>query len=223
METGRIKAVLFDLDGTLVDSIPDLAEACHRMMLDLGRPPHSVERVRTFVGKGMLNLVRRCLGADENTPQAEIDAAVARFRHHYAQVNGEQSLLYPGVREGLEQLQAAGLPLACVTNKPEEFTFTLLEKLDLARYFAATVGGDTLPHKKPHPAPLQHACAALGVAVQQALMVGDSANDAQAAQACGMPVVLVPYGYSEGVLVDSIKCDGLVSSLIELPLLLQRI
>ena len=203
-------AVLFDLDGTLLDSIPDLAEACQRMMRELGHPPHDLETIRSFVGKGMVNLVTRCLG---DASAEAIDAAVAVFRRHYAAVNGDATTLYPGVVPALEALAARGVPLACVTNKPAAFTEPLLARCGIADYFAVTVSGDTLAEKKPHPAPLQHACRLLGVAPAAALMVGDSANDAEAARAAGMPVLLVTYGYSEGRPVDSIDCDGLLSSL----------
>ena len=206
-------AVLFDLDGTLLDSIPDLSEACRRMMAELGRPPHSLEAIRTFVGKGMVNLVRRCLVESGSAQDAEVDAAVEVFRRHYAAVNGDATTLYPGVVPALEALAARGVPLACVTNKPAAFTEPLLARCGIADYFAVTVSGDTLAEKKPHPAPLQHACRLLGVAPAAALMVGDSANDAEAARAAGMPVLLVTYGYSEGRPVDSIDCDGLLSSL----------
>ena len=210
------RAVLFDLDGTLLDSIPDLAEACRRMMVELGRPPHPVDTIRTFVGKGMLNLVRRCLEAGGGADEAGFEAAVDAFRRHYAVVNGERTEVYAGVVPALAALAGRGMAMACVTNKPAAFTGPLLERTGLAPYFAVTVSGDTLADKKPHPAPLLHACERLGVAVGEALMVGDSANDAEAARAAGMPVLLVTYGYSEGVPVDSIECDGLLSSLVEM-------
>ena len=210
-----VRAVLFDLDGTLLDSIPDLAEACHRMMVELGRAPHSIDTIRTFVGKGMLNLVRRCLTEHGAASDAELAAAVDVFRRHYAEVNGLATTIYDGVVPALEALQAQGVAMACVTNKPAAFTGPLLERMGIARYFGATVSGDTLPEKKPHPAPLFHACELLGVTVAESLMIGDSANDAEAARAAGMPVLLVTYGYSEGMPVDSIECDGLLSSLVD--------
>lgn len=210
-----VRAVLFDLDGTLLDSIPDLSEACHRMMVELGRAPHSIDTIRTFVGKGMLNLVRRCLAEHGTASDAEMAEAVAAFQRHYAEVNGLATTLYEGVVPALAALQAQGVAMACVTNKPAAFTGPLLERMGIARYFGATVSGDTLPEKKPHPAPLIHACELLGVTVAESLMIGDSANDAEAARAAGMPVLLVTYGYSEGMPVDSIECDGLLSSLVD--------
>ena len=210
-----VRAVLFDLDGTLLDSIPDLSEACHRMMVELGRAPHSIDTIRTFVGKGMLNLVRRCLAEHGTASDAEMAEAVAAFQRHYAEVNGLATTLYEGVVPALAALQAQGVAMASVTNKPAAFTGPQLERMGIARYFGATVSGDTLPEKKPHPAPLIHACELLGVTVAESLMIGDSANDAEAARAAGMPVLLVTYGYSEGMPVDSIECDGLLSSLVD--------
>lgn len=210
-----VKVVLFDLDGTLLDSIPDLSEACNRMMLELGRTPYDIEVVRTFVGKGMVNLVRRCLAGSGSATEVEVDAAVNIFRRHYAVVNGQWTTLYAGVVPALEALRQRGIAMACVTNKPAAFTAPLLERMGIAGFFGATVSGDTLAEKKPHPAPLLHACRLLGFEVADALMIGDSANDAEAARAAGMPVLLVTYGYSEGVPVDSIECDGLLSSLVD--------
>lgn len=210
-----VRAVLFDLDGTLLDSIPDLSEACHRMMVELGRAPHSIDTIRTFVGKGMLNLVRRCLAEHGTASDAEMAEAVDAFRRHYAEVNGLATTIYDGVVPALEALQAHGVAMACVTNKPAAFTGPLLERMGIAGYFGATVSGDSLAEKKPHPAPLIHACELLGVTVAESLMIGDSANDAEAARAAGMPVLLVTYGYSEGMPVDSIECDGLLSSLVD--------
>ena len=210
-----VKVVLFDLDGTLLDSIPDLSEACNRMMLELGRTPYDIEVVRTFVGKGMVNLVRRCLAGSGSATEVEVDAAVNIFRRHYAVVNGQWTTLYAGVVPALEALRERGVAMACVTNKPAAFTEPLLERMGIAGFFGATVSGDTLAEKKPHPAPLLHACRLLGFEVADALMIGDSANDAEAARAAGMPVLLVTYGYSEGVPVDSIECDGLLSSLVD--------
>lgn len=212
----NVRAVLFDLDGTLLDSIPDLAEGCRRMMVELGLAPHDQATVHSFVGKGMANLVRRCLvERGESVDEARLAQAVAVFRRHYSEVNGVQTQIYPGVVDALEKLRGAGVGLACVTNKPTDFTGPLLEKMGIAEFFASTVCGDTLAEKKPHPAPLLHACSELGVDVAQALMIGDSANDADAARAAGMPVLLVTYGYSEGKPVDSLDCDGLLSSLTD--------
>ena len=210
------RGVLFDLDGTLLDTIADLADAANLMLAELARPARSVEEIHSFVGKGIPHLVRRCMTEGTQASEAEIEHAVAVFRRHYAQVNGVRTRIYPGVTDTLDAMRARGLRLAVVTNKAEAFTLPLLERMAIAHHFDTVVSGDTLPVKKPDPAMLHLACARLGVPAAQALMVGDSANDAEAARAAGMPVLLVTYGYSEGVPVDSIECDGLLSSLVEM-------
>lgn len=209
------RAVLFDLDGTLLDTIADLADAANLMLSELGRPARSQDEVHSFVGKGIPNLVRRCMTEGTVASEAEIETAVGLFRQHYARVNGVRTRIYPGVTELLATLRARDLPLAVVTNKAEAFTLPLLERMEIAHYFDTVVSGDTLAVKKPDPATVQLACTRLGVAATEALMIGDSANDALAAQGAGMPVLLVTYGYSEGVPVDTIECDGLVSNALE--------
>ena len=211
----EIRAVLLDLDGTLLDTIHDLAEAANRTLAELGRPTRSVAEIHSVVGKGIPNLVRRCLGGDGPVSDVDMEMALPVFRRHYAFVNGSQTRIYPGVVEGLAEMRAMGFALGCVTNKSGEFTMPLLERMGIADFFGAVISGDTLPVKKPDPAMLRHACDRLGVGVADALMVGDSENDALAARACEMPVLLMTYGYSEGKPVDSIECDGLVSSLSE--------
>ena len=206
------RAVLFDLDGTLLDTIADLADAANLMLAELGRPARTQAEIHSFVGKGIPNLVRRCMTEATHATETEIDAAVAVFRRHYAAVNGVRTTIYPGVVETLQTLRARDIRLAVVTNKAEAFTLPLLERMAIAHYFDAVVSGDTLAVKKPDPATVHLACARLGVAPAEALMIGDSANDALAAQGAGMPVLLVTYGYSEGVPVDTIECDGLLSN-----------
>ncbi len=215
-----VRAVLFDLDGTLLDTIHDLAEAANRMLAELGRPMRPLAEIHSFVGKGIPHLVRRCMTENAAADEAEIEQAVALFQRHYAEVNGRTTRIYDGVVETLQAMRAMGLKLACVTNKAGDFTRPLLERMGIDVHFDAVVSGDTLAVKKPDPAVVRHACEAMGVAVGEALMIGDSANDAGAAQAAGMPVVLVRYGYSEGRPVDTIPCDALLSSMPEvLPLI----
>ncbi|MFT3734133.1 MAG: phosphoglycolate phosphatase [Rhodocyclaceae bacterium] len=215
--TNPVHAVLFDLDGTLIDAVPDLAEASNRMLAELGEPLRSEEEVGRFVGKGLGVLVERLLN-DGRSPRdaAYCEAALTVFRRHYAVTNGQRAVVYDGVRETLSVLQAAGIPCAVVTNKAAEFTEPLLRQLGLDGYFQCIVSGDTLQQKKPQPEPLWHACAALGATPAASLMVGDSANDAEAARRAGIPVLLLTGGYSEGVPVDTLDCDGLLSSLAEL-------
>lgn len=212
-----IRSITLDLDGTLLDTIADLAAACDATMVELGRAPHGVDRVRRFVGKGMAVLVERCLtAADGRAPGGALLAqAIEVFRRHYAEANGRAARVYPGVFEGLAAFRALGLPLAVVTNKPMAFTGPLLEKTGLAAFFVVAVSGDTTASKKPHPAPILHACAVLGVRPQDNLHIGDSDNDLLAARAAGCRAFAVPYGYTEEGPVDSAECDALVSDLLD--------
>jgi phosphoglycolate phosphatase len=215
----RVKAVMIDLDGTMLDTITDLAIAVNLMLDALGRAPLDESLVRTFVGKGVPNLVRRALagtlsGAPE--PDAALyERALPLYLDCYAGVNGKYTTLYPGVLEGLAVLQGADFPLACVTNKSERFTLPLLAQMRLDRYFSIVVCGDTLPQKKPDPLPLTHTCRHFGIVPAQMLMVGDSVNDAQAARAAGCPVFCVTYGYNEGTDVRELDVDAIVGSLLE--------
>ncbi len=212
-----VKAVMIDLDGTLLDTVADLAVAVNMMLQKLGRAPLDEKRVRDFVGRGIPNLVQRSLAGELN---AEADAALFEralplYLDCYESVNGRHTLLYPGVREGLDALRDAGFPLACVTNKSARFTLPLLKQMRLADYFAIVVAGDTLPKKKPDPLPLTYACEQFGIAPRDMLMIGDSLNDAIAARAAGCPVFCVPYGYNEGLDVRELDVDAIVETLIE--------
>lgn len=209
------RAVLFDLDGTLLDTIADLTDAANLMLAELGRPLRGQQEIHSFVGKGLPNLVHRCLTDNAHATGAEVEAAIAVFRRHYERVNGMRTTIYPGVVDTLQALRRRDIRLAVVTNKAEAFTLPLLERTGLALHFDTVVSGDTLPVKKPDPAVLWLACERLGVTPGQALMIGDSANDALAAQGAGMPVLLVSYGYSEGMAVDTIECDGLLSEALQ--------
>ncbi|MDR2688682.1 MAG: phosphoglycolate phosphatase [Azoarcus sp.] len=207
------RAVLFDLDGTLLDTIADLADAANLMLAERGHAPRSQEEVHGFVGNGIADLVYRCLSEGRATvAEAETAAALEAFHRHYANVNGRRTRPYPGVSKLLAALAARGLKMAVVTNKATAFTLPLLEQFGIAPYFGAVVCGDTLPIRKPDPAMIEHACAQLGVKPAESLMIGDSANDALAARAAGAPVLLMTYGYSEGAPVETIDCDGLLSS-----------
>ncbi len=193
-----VRACLFDLDGTLVDTLPDLAEAVNRTLVEVGRPPRPYPEIASFVGDGIGMLVRRALTVGTHAEEDEIAAALERFRAHYRAINGVGSRVYPDVPETLERLAAQGKRLAVVTNKATEFTLPLLQRLGLAPYFSTVVCGDTLPVKKPDPAVVRHALAALETPPESAVLVGDSRNDALAAAGAGVPVLLVTYGYSEG-------------------------
>jgi len=210
-----VRAVLFDLDGTLLDTVPDLHMAASAMLEDLGRPPLPEEAIRCYVGRGIANLVKRLLAGSLDV--AENDApppadALASFRKHYARENGRRTQLFPGVREGLEAIQAMGLPMAVITNKAEAFTRPLLEMTGLADFFSVVVSGDNLPRHKPDPMSLVWACGRLNVSPDDALFIGDSVNDFLAARAACCRVFLLPYGYNEGRDVQELDCDAIVSS-----------
>ncbi|PRB80836.1 phosphoglycolate phosphatase [Pseudomonas sp. MYb185] len=211
---GLPQLVMFDLDGTLVDSVPDLAAAVDQMLMLRGRPPAGIERVRNWVGNGALVLVRRALaGSIEHAAvdEAEAQAALADFMHAYSGDHSATSV-YPGVPALLNWLRARDIPLAVVTNKPERFVAPLLEEKGLGA-FDWIIGGDTLPLKKPDPAGLLHVMASAGATAERSLFVGDSRNDVLAAQAAGVRVVAVSYGYNHGRPVAMENPDLLVDSL----------
>lgn len=211
-----LRSITLDLDGTLLDTLDDLTAGCNGMLADLGLPTYSREAVSGFVGDGMHTLVERCLtGAGIDVAEDIMLAALDGFRRHYAAANGRGAQPYPGVLDGLESLRQAGLALAVVTNKPAQFTEPLLQATGLAGFFHVVLSGDSLPHKKPHPLPILHACTLLGSAAPQNLHVGDSKNDVLAARAAGCPVFCVPYGYRGGASVDTLSGDALVSGLPE--------
>lgn len=209
-----LKAALFDLDGTLLDTAPDLAMAANALRIELGMTPLREDIVATFVGRGMENLVRRVLAGsllEQDEPAQPVDAQLALYKRHYHAVNGDRARIFDGVLEGLTDLRGQGLALGILTNKPEEFTLPLLEQTGLRRLFSVVVSGDTCEHKKPHPMPVLHACDLLGVQVDEAVVIGDSVNDALAARAAGAAVLVVPYGYNEGRDVTTLDVDGIVA------------
>ena len=215
----RVRAIAFDLDGTLLDTIHDLAAAINLTLERLGDAPLPKDTIRTMVGKGVANLVRRALAASRGVEPSEVDEqrALAIYEAAYEKLLGRETSVFPGVREGLERLATAGFGLACVTNKASRFTRPHLDRAGLGDYFSLVIGGDSLLAKKPDPLPLKQAARHFGVTPDRLLMIGDSVNDTQAARAAGCPVLCVPYGYNEGRPVQSLDCDGIVSSLDELP------
>lgn len=213
-----IKAVLIDLDGTLLDTVLDLHAAADAMLADLGRPPVAVADIRAYVGRGIPNLVKRVLAgtldaADDPAPPPE--QALASFKRHYAHFNGRRATSFPGVMDGLDAFKAKGLPLGVITNKAQAFTLPLLERTGLAPYLSVIVSGDSLPKPKPDPMPLVWACGRLNVSPADTLMIGDSVHDFHAGRAAGCRTFLVPYGYNEGQDVRRLECDAIVSSLVE--------
>jgi len=218
MNGGRPRLLLFDLDGTLVDSVPDLAAAVNRMLAALGRPPAAADDVRHWVGNGAPRLVKRALlGAlDGEPPEADFERALPLFLDAYAEENCNHSRPYPTVVETLTRFAATGVPMACITNKPAAFTEPMLVRLGLAEFFGLVVSGDTVAACKPDPAPLLHALEFFTVEPRDALMVGDSVNDIQAAHAAGVSVTCVTYGYNHGRDIREAGADATIDSLQEL-------
>jgi len=212
---------LIDLDGTLVDSVPDLALCVDQMMAHLGRPPRGEQAVRAWIGNGVPVLVRRALvgAVDGEADPAEYEQALAIYLELYEKNVCVDSRPYAGVVEGLEQLKALGCRLGCVTNKAARFTQPLLDKLELSHFFEIIVSGDTLTKKKPDPAPLLYAAEQLGILPEHALMVGDSMHDVDAGRAAGFQVACVSYGYNHGHDIRASNPDAVIDSLTELPAL----
>lgn len=192
--------VLIDVDGTLVDSVPDLAYCVDEMLKALELPVRGEERVRHWVGNGVERLVRRGLVNDLNgePDEALFEKAMPIFNALYAENTSKRSCLYPGVKEALDFLGTTGVKIGCVTNKAAEFTLPILRDLDIADYFEIVICGDTLAKKKPDPLPLLHAAEQLGVQPQNSLMLGDSMSDVKAARAAGFSIICMSYGYNHG-------------------------
>ena len=215
--SGAIRAVIIDLDGTMLDTVPDFHVAINRMRAEFGLAEISQERIGAMVGKGSENLIRSVLALDFDAGGVEqhYPAAMDAYQRHYLAINGEHSALYDGVLAGLDTMQAMGLRMACVTNKPIAFAAPLLAKKGLAHYFEIVYGGECLPKKKPHPMPLLQVCADFDLAPSQVVAIGDSSNDAEAARAAGCFVLAVPYGYNHGVSIHDTDSDGIVNTLLE--------
>jgi phosphoglycolate phosphatase len=215
IDWSRFDAAIVDLDGTMVDTVGDFEAALNRMLTDLGQRGVARAFIEHTVGKGSEHLIRSTL-AHVGAEAALYDTAWQRYQAHYLDINGRHSNVYPGVVEGLKQLAARGLKLACLTNKPTAFARPLLAAKGLDGFFSVVFGGDAFERKKPDPLPLQRTCEALGSAPARTLMVGDSSNDARAARAAGCPVVLVSYGYNHGEPVASAAPDAVIDRLDEL-------
>lgn len=212
------KLILIDLDGTLVDSVPDLAYSIDSMMQRIGRDPWGEARVRDWVGNGVEKLVKRALvGQLEGEPDSsEFERAYPIFLELYQQHNGEKSRLYPGVKEGLAFLASAGYTLGCITNKAARFSEPLLEALGIRDPFGIVVSGDSLPRKKPDPMPLLHAADFFELKPSDSLMLGDSVSDVKAARAAGFQVICVNYGYNHGVDIRLAEPDAVIASFLDL-------
>ncbi|MCU1717508.1 phosphoglycolate phosphatase [Pseudomonas sp. 5P_3.1_Bac2] len=210
--------VMFDLDGTLIDSVPDITTAVDKTLADLGRAPAGVENVRQWIGNGSPVLVRRALAGSLEHAQvdsAQAEQALQLFLDHYAE-DHSQTQVYSGVLETLNWLREKNIELAIVTNKPERFVAPLLDQLGLGGYFRWIMGGDTLPQQKPHPAALLHVMQLARVAPEQALFVGDSRNDVLAAKAAGVACVALTYGYNHGRPIAEENPNYVLNQLTEL-------
>jgi phosphoglycolate phosphatase len=215
--------ILIDVDGTLVDSVPDLAYCVDEMMKKLGRPECGEDKVREWVGNGVERLVKRALlGTLDGEPDEQAyQEALPIFNELYADNTSKRSYLFDGVREGLDYLKSAGYKLGCVTNKAAQFTVPLLKDLGVYDEFAIVISGDTLPQKKPDPAPLLHAAEFFGVSPEHSLMIGDSVSDVKAARAAGFQIACMTYGYNHGDNIADAGPDALLDSMAELQYLLE--
>ncbi len=211
-----MKAVMFDLDGTLVHTAPEIAHAINRMLAELGRPSLPMNQIERYIGEGAQMLIKRSISQSADVSDSTLlEQAQQLFFTHYAD-NVVKSQPYPGVVEGLTELKNRGLRLACVTNKPEKFALPLLNETGLRAFFELVISGDSLPKKKPDPIQLQYICAKFDVMETEAMLVGDSMTDVKAAHAAGCYIVTVPYGYNQGRPIDEASVDATVDNLTQL-------
>lgn len=221
MSFSKIKPdfILIDLDGTLVDSVPDLAYCVDEMMKRLDMPVRGIDAVRNWVGNGVRRLTERALvNAVEGMPETELmDKAYPIFLELYKNNNSQRSKVYDGVLDGLKWMQNNGYRIGCVTNKAESFTVPLLKSKGLFDLFEVIVSGDTCAEKKPHPMPLLHAAKLMGVSPNNALMLGDSKSDVKAARAANFNIFCMTYGYNHGEDIANYNPDVIMDSFMELP------
>lgn len=218
MAAGFPAAVVWDLDGTLIDSAADIARSLNRLFAELGLAPLGENSVRGLVGEGVATLIERALDAAGARP-ADLprgDELVARFLSLYTEDAGRSTRLYPGARQALQQLGSGGIRQAICTNKPERITRKILADLDVGRYFEIVIGGDTLARRKPDPLPLKAALAGLDVLSGEALMIGDSAIDVATARTAGVMIGVVAFGYAKMPAAD-MGADFCIDDLAALP------
>lgn len=218
IQKNRPQAILFDLDGTLVDSAPDLFEAIHLTFSQLKLECPTKENIRQWIGNGVDKLLHRSLTLSLDGLAASADFLWARqiFFDQYQKQSGKYSTLYPDVLRLLRKLHQQKILLACITNKNRQFTIPLLEQLNIKKYFDVIVCGDDLSNKKPHPEPLIYAAKKLNVNVKQCLMVGDSISDIQAAKNAGAAIVCVDYGYSQGTDLKLMNVNATISNISQI-------
>ncbi len=224
MSVSKPEMMLIDVDGTLVDSVPDLAWCVDEMMRQLNLPERGENSVRHWVGNGVPRLVERALLNElDGTPDKDLyDKAYPIFLALYAENTSKRSCLYPGVEEGLAYLKSADIRLGCVTNKAEQFTIPLLKDLNIYDEFEIVIAGDTLPKKKPDPLPLLHGAEQMGVDPKNCMMLGDSQSDVKAARAAGFDIICMSYGYNHGEDIRDYNPDAVIDSMIELQALLEK-
>ena len=219
MSINTPELVLLDLDGTLVDSIPDLAYSVNQTLLSLSLPERDISNIRNWVGNGLEKLLHRSLtnDIDGEAETTLFNDAYEKFIAVYSDNTCNMSKCFPGVLEGISQLKEKDIKLGCVTNKRGQFVGPILEKLGIMDDISIVIAGDTLTKKKPDPLPLLHAASMLEKKPEQSLMVGDSENDVKAARAAGLQIVCVSYGYNHGRDIRETKPDAVVDSLADLP------
>lgn len=212
------KLIMIDVDGTLVDSVPDLAYCVDELMLVMGREKWGEAKVRHWVGNGVPKLVERSLTGEleAQVNQKDFDQAYPIFLDLYAKNTSGRSCLYDGVKEGVAYLKSQGYTLGCVTNKAEQFTHPLLKDLGIFNEFEIVISGDTLPKKKPDPLPLLHAAKHFGIDPKDSLMLGDSISDVKASRAAGFDIICMSYGYNHGEDIREAKPDLVIDSMAEL-------
>ena len=212
----KIDTFFFDLDGTLVDSVPDLATALNQMLSHYQLPTYDEQIIRHWVGNGARVLVERGLsgGAEINHHhmQPEIDAALEKFLFYYRTLKTKSTVLYEGVFDTLHALKNRGYTLVLITNKPSEFIEPILSAFSLSALFSLTIGGDSLPEKKPSALPLLYACEKLHISPSQCVMVGDSKNDILAAKAANIKSIGLTYGYNYGESIATYQPDWVLDN-----------
>jgi phosphoglycolate phosphatase len=218
MTLRKPEVVLFDLDGTLIDTAPDLASSIDTTLQQLGLPARGEEKVRGWIGSGIEGVLKRALTNDLNAqPDAELfNTAIEMFKEIYFDNVSQHSRIYPGVKEALNYLEKNNFSIGCVTNKGGRFTDKLLKEIGLYDNFGIIVSGDTLPVKKPDPLPILHAAEYFSATASETLMIGDSVTDVNAARAAGCQILCVPYGYNKGQDVHELNPDWVVETLAEL-------